>query len=72
MTPGFPYGSAGKKNSPIMQETWVQSLGWEDPLEKGMVNPLHYSGLKNSMDHIVHAVAKIWTRLSNRSHTLAK
>ena len=20
-----------------MQETWVQSLGWEDPLEKGMV-----------------------------------
>ena len=24
------------KNSPAMQETWVQSLGWEDPLEKGM------------------------------------
>ena len=23
------------KNSPAMQETWVQSLGWEDPLEKG-------------------------------------
>ena len=22
--------------SPAMQETWVQSLGWEDPLEKGM------------------------------------
>ena len=22
------------KNSPAMQETWVQSLGWEDPLEK--------------------------------------
>ena len=21
---------------PIMQETWVQSLGWEDPLEKAM------------------------------------
>ena len=21
---------------PSMQETWVQSLGWEDPLEKGM------------------------------------
>ena len=21
---------------PAMQETWVQSLGWEDPLEKGM------------------------------------
>ena len=22
------------KNCPAMQETWVQSLGWEDPLEK--------------------------------------
>ena len=25
------------KNLPAMQETWVRSLGWEDPLEKGMV-----------------------------------
>ena len=24
------------KNLPAMQETWVQSLIWEDPLEKGM------------------------------------
>ena len=24
------------KNSPAMQETWVQSLGWEDPLKKGV------------------------------------
>ena len=24
------------KNLPAMQETWVQSLVWEDPLEKGM------------------------------------
>ena len=24
------------KNLPAMQETWVQSLGWEDPLEKDM------------------------------------
>ena len=23
------------KNPPAMEETWVQSLGWEDPLEKG-------------------------------------
>ena len=23
------------KNPPAMQETWVQSLGWDDPLEKG-------------------------------------
>ena len=24
------------KNLPAVQETWVRSLGWEDPLEKGM------------------------------------
>ena len=24
------------KNLPVMQETWVGSLGWEDPLEKGL------------------------------------
>ena len=24
------------KNPPVMWETWVQSLGWDDPLEKGM------------------------------------
>ena len=24
------------KNLPAMQQTWVRSLGWEDPLEKGM------------------------------------
>ena len=32
------------KNLPAMQETWARSLGWEDPLEKGMVgHPLQYS-----------------------------
>ena len=25
------------KNLPAMQDTWVQLLGWEDPLEEGMV-----------------------------------
>ena len=25
------------KNLPVMQETWVRSLGGEDPLEKGMI-----------------------------------
>ena len=29
------------KNLPEMQETWVQSLGWEDPLEKGKA--IHFS-----------------------------
>ena len=24
------------KNLPAMQETWVGSMGWEDPLEEGM------------------------------------
>ena len=32
---GFPGGSV-IKNSPAKQEIWVQSLGWEDPLEKEM------------------------------------
>ena len=27
----------GVKNPPAMQEMWVQSLGWEDPLEEEMV-----------------------------------
>ena len=35
MIKGFPGGSV-VKNLPVMQETWVRSLGWEDPLEKGM------------------------------------
>ena len=32
---GFPGGSDGK-NLPAMRETWVLSLGWEDPLEEEM------------------------------------
>ena len=35
MVAGFPSGSDGKE-SDCNVETWVQSLGWEDPLEKGM------------------------------------
>ena len=38
------------KNLPAMQEIWVQSLGWEDPLEKGMFSQLQYSCLESSMD----------------------
>ena len=48
------------KNLPAMRETWVWSLGWEDPLEKGKATQLQYSGLENSMDCIVHGVAKSW------------
>ena len=35
------------KHLPAMQETWVQSLGWEDPLEKEMAT---HSCLENPMD----------------------
>ena len=28
------------KNLPAVQETWVRSLGWEDPLEKGTATPV--------------------------------
>ena len=31
------------KNPPIMQKTSIWSLGWEDPLEKGIHYPLQYS-----------------------------
>ena len=34
---GFPGGSVGKESARNV-ETWVQSLGWEDPLEKEMAN----------------------------------
>ena len=56
------------KNLPVMQETWVRSLGQEDPLEKGRT--LLCSCLENSMDRgtqqaTVHGVLKSWTRLSD-------
>ena len=53
------------ENLPAMWENWVRSLGWEDPLEKGTGYPLQYSGLNNSMDCIVHGVAKSLTQLSD-------
>ena len=46
------------KNLSAMQETWVQSLGWEDPLEKGKATHSSNSGPENSMDCVVHGVAK--------------
>ena len=55
------------KNPPAMQETPIRFLGWKDPLQKRMVNgyPLQYAGLENSIDCIVHGVAKSRTRLSD-------
>ena len=54
------------KNLPAMWETWVRSLGWEDPLEKGKAT---HSGIMGwqipCMDCIVHGIAKSRTWLSN-------
>ena len=50
---GFPSGSA-VKNPPATRETWVRSLGWEDPPGEGKGYPLQYSGLENSMDYMFH------------------
>ena len=51
------------KNLPAVQETWVQSLGWEDPLEKEMVTHSSTLAWKSPMDGgawraTVHGVAK--------------
>ena len=70
------------KNPPAMQETRVQSLGQEDPLEKEMAthssilgegngNPLQYSCQENPMDRgalwvTVHGVAESPTGLSDQ------
>ena len=44
---GFPVAQLEKKkNPPAMWETWVRSLGWEDPLEKGTAT--HSSILANT------------------------
>ena len=54
-----------------MQETLVQPLGWEDPLEKEMATQyFQYSCLENLMDRgawwaAVHGVTKSQARLSD-------
>ena len=57
------------KNLPAMQETWVQSLGWEDPLEEGTATEFSILNWRIPMDRgawqaVVHGVAKSQTRLS--------
>ena len=49
---GFPGGSAVKNLSATQehQETWVQSLGWEDPLEEGMATHSSILAWKIPMD----------------------
>ena len=61
---GFPCGSAGKESSCNVGDlSLIPGLG-RSPGE-GKSYPLQYSGLENSMDYIVHRVAKSQTRLSN-------
>ena len=57
------------KNPPAMQETWVQSLGWEDLLEEGMATHSSIPAWRSPMDRgawraAFHGVTKSWTRLS--------
>jgi len=48
------------KNSPAMREIWVHC--WVGKiLREGKGYPLQYCGLENSMDYIVHGVAKSQT-----------
>ena len=54
------------KDLPAVQETQVQSLGWEDPLEKEMATHSSIFAWKNLMDRgawlaTVHGVAKSQT-----------
>ena len=51
------------KNPPAIRETWVQSLSWEKPLEKGKVT--HSSILAWRIPWTVHGVAKSCTGLNN-------
>ena len=51
------------KNPPAMRETWVRSLGLEDPLEKGKA--AHSSMLAWRIPWTIHGFAKSRTRLSD-------
>ena len=58
------------KNLPAMWETWVRSLGWEDPLDEGMATHSSILAWRIPMDRgawraTVHGVAKSWTQLSD-------
>jgi hypothetical protein len=58
-----------EKNPPAMQETWVQSLGWEDPLEDGMATPSNILAWRILMNRgawqtVAHGDGKSQTRLS--------
>ena len=58
------------KNPPAMWDTWVQSLGWEDPMEESMAIHANILAWRIPMERgawqaTVHGAAKTQTRLSN-------
>ena len=62
---GFPVAQM-VKNPPVMQETWVRSLGWENPLEEGMATHSSILAWRILVDRgdwwaIVHGIAKSQT-----------
>ena len=64
-----------EKNLPAIQETWVRSLGWEDPLEEGMATYSSILAWRIPMDRgawpaTVHGVAEwVTTERVNTTHT---
>ena len=61
---GFPCGSAGKESACNVGDLGLTPELGRSPGE-GKGYPLQYSGLENSMDCIVHGVAKSRTQLSD-------
>jgi len=66
---GLP-GAQMVKNVPAMREIWVQSMGWEDPLEEGVATNSSILAWRILMGRgawwgTVHGVTKSQTRLSN-------
>ena len=61
---GSPGGSAGKESACNAGDLGLIT-GLEKSLGEGKGYPLQYSGLENSMDCIVHGLAKSWTRLGD-------
>ena len=48
------------KNPPAMQEIWVQSLGWEDPLKEGMATYSSILAWRIPMDQSSLAGCSLW------------
>ena len=65
---GFSGGSV-VKNPPSKQETWIQSLGWEDTLEKELATHSSILAYKipwmEKAGRLLHEAAKNWTQLSD-------